>query len=94
MPGVISAKQMFMYKEAKPLYIRSLHFTCEKNIWGTWVAQWVKHLASAQVTVCGFKPHVGLCADSPDPGAYFGFCVSLSLCPSPALTVTVSFKNK
>ena len=27
------------------------------------------------------EPHVGLCADSPEPGACFGFCVSLSLCP-------------
>ena len=34
--------------------------------------------------VCGFEPRVGLCADSLDPGACFGFCVSLSLCPSSA----------
>ena len=25
-----------------------------------------------------FKPHIGLCADSSQPGACFGFCVSLS----------------
>ena len=54
------------------------------NFWGTWVAQLVKGPTSAQVmisrfTVCGFEPRVGLCADSSEPGAYFGFCVSLSL---------------
>ena len=27
----------------------------------------------------GFEPRVGLCADSSEPGACFGFCVSLSL---------------
>ena len=30
-----------------------------------------------------FKPRVGLWADGSEPGACFGFCVSLSLCPSP-----------
>ena len=30
-----------------------------------------------------FEPHVGLCADSSEPGACFRFCVSLSLCPNP-----------
>ena len=31
-----------------------------------------------------FQPRIGLCADGSEPGACFGFCVSLSLCPSPA----------
>ena len=35
-------------------------------------------------TVYGLEPRVGLCADSSEPGACFRFCVSLSLCPSPA----------
>ena len=26
------------------------------------------------LTVRGFEPHVGLCADSSEPGACFGFC--------------------
>ena len=42
----------------------------------------------------GFEPHVGLCVDSWEPGACFGFCVSLSLCPHPALTLSLSLKNK
>ena len=29
--------------------------------------------------VCEFEPHVGLCADSSEPGNFFGSCVSLSL---------------
>ena len=55
----------------------------------------VKRLTLAQVMIsqfCEFKPRVGLCADSLEPGACFGFCVSLSLCPSPAHSP--SLKNK
>ena len=42
------------------------------------------------------SPHVGPCADSSEPGARFGFCVSLSLGPSPAcaLLLSLSFKNE
>ena len=32
----------------------------------------------------GFEPHVGLSADSSEPGACFAFCVFLSLCSSPS----------
>ena len=45
------------------------------------------------LTVCGFKPHLGLCADSPEPGTCFGFCVSLSLCPPPLLILCLSKIN-
>ena len=31
--------------------------------------------------VRGYKPQVGLCADNSEPGARFGFCVSLSAPP-------------
>ena len=55
---------------------------------GTWLAQSVKlptlDLSSGHdLMVCEFEPLVGLCADSSEPGARFGFCVSLFLCPSP-----------
>ena len=45
------------------------------------------------LAVCGFEPRVGLCAE---PGACFGCCVSLSLCPSPAhaWSLSVSTINK
>ena len=41
-----------------------------------------------------FEPRIGLCADSSEPGACFGFCVSLSLCPSPALSLSLSLSQK
>ena len=54
---------------------------------GAWGAQSVNHPTLApghDLKACEFEPCVGLCADSSDPGACLGFCVSLSLCPSPA----------
>ena len=46
------------------------------------------------LTVCEFKPCVGLCADSSEPGACcFGFCVSLSLCPSPVHALSQKLVN-
>ena len=41
-----------------------------------------------------FEPHIRLCANSSEPGVCFGFCVSLSLCPSLACTLSLSVKNK
>ena len=41
-----------------------------------------------------FEPHVGLCADSSEPGACFGFCVSLSLSGPPPLVLCLSKVNK
>ena len=58
---------------------------------------WASDFGSGHdLTVCEFKPHVGFCADSSEPGACFGFSVSLSLCPSPAhsLSLSVSKINK
>ena len=58
------------------------------------VAQSVKCPTSAQVTVCGFKPLIGLCADRSEPGACFEFCVCLSA-PSPfTLSLSCSFSQK
>ena len=45
------------------------------------------------LTVHEFEPRVRLCADSSGPGACFRFCVSLSLCPSPAHTLSLSQKK-
>ena len=44
------------------------------------------------LVVCEFESHVGLCADSSELGACFGFCVSLALLPSP-LTLSTSQKQ-
>ena len=63
---------------------------------GAWVAQSVKCPNSAQVdlTVHGFEPHIGVCADTSEPEACFACCVSLSLCPSPTHAVYLSLKNE
>ena len=48
-----------------------------------------------ELAICEFKLHIGLWADSSEPGACFGFCVSLSLCPSPlVLCLCLSKINK
>ena len=40
-----------------------------------------------------FEPHVRLCADSSEPGVCFGFCVSLSVYPSTACTLSLSLSK-
>ena len=52
---------------------------------------WASDFGSGlDLVVRGFKPHVELCADSSEPGACFGFCVSLSLCSSPTHVLSLS----
>ena len=46
------------------------------------------------LTVCRFEHLIRLCADSSELGAYFGFYVSLSLCPSPAHALSVPVSQK
>ena len=48
------------------------------------------------LTVREFEPRIRLCADSSEPGACFGFCVSLSLSAPPLfmLSLSVSKINK
>ena len=71
------------------------------------MAQLVKHLtvdlsSGHDLTVREFEPHVGLCTDSSEPGACFGFCLPLSLsvpplltlCLSVSLSLSLSLKNK
>ena len=40
-----------------------------------------------------FEARVRLCADSSEPGACFGFCVSLFLCPFPACALSLFLSN-
>ena len=60
------------------------------------MAQSVGRPTSAPVvisqSVSEFEPRVGLCADGSVPRACLGFCVSFSLCPSPAHAL--SLKNE
>ena len=44
--------------------------------------------------VRGLEPCIGLCADGSKPRACFQFCVSLSLCPSPDHTLSLSVSQK
>ena len=62
-----------------------------KMDWGAWVAQSVKHPTSDQVMILQLSssPTSGS-ADLSEPGACFGFCVCLFLCPSPAHAVSLS----
>ena len=46
------------------------------------------------VAIREFEPRVGLCADSSEPGACFGFCVSLSLTLPRSCSVSLCLKNK
>ena len=56
---------------------------------------WASDFGSGHdLEVRGLKPRVRLCADSSEPGAWFGFCISLSLCPSSACALSLSLKSK
>ena len=69
-----------------------------KQAWGTWVAQLVKHLplnlgSGLDLTVCEFKPCIGLCADGTEP-AWDSLSLSLSplmLSISLSLSLSLSF---
>ena len=59
--------------------IHILYASVKSSLRGTWVAQTVKHLASAHgLMVCGFELHVALCAGSVEPAWN---SLSLSLLP-------------
>ena len=56
---------------------------------------WASNFGSGyDLTVRGFEPRVGLCADSSEPGACFGFCASFSLCSSPAHALSLFLTQK
>ena len=58
-------------------------------------AGWMSGFGSGHdLLVLEFKTHIGLHADSSEPGACFGFCVSFALCPSPICVLSLSLKNK
>ena len=57
------------------------------------MAQSVERLTSAQVMISWFvslSPASGSVLTAPEPGASFRFCVSLSLCSSPAHAQSLS----
>ena len=46
------------------------------------------------LAACGFEPRVQLCAAGSEPGAFFGFCLPLSLSLSCSYSVSLSKTNK
>ena len=66
-------------------------------VWGylSGSAGWASDFGSGHdLTVHEFKPCIGLCVDSSEPEACFGFCVSISLCPVPAHALSLSLSQK
>ena len=57
------------------------------------VSQAADFSSGHNLAVCGFEPRARLCADSSEPGASFQFCVSFSLCPSPACSLSLSLSK-
>ena len=56
---------------------------------------WASDFGSGHdLAVCGFELRIGLCGDSSEPGACFGFCLLLSSPPPVVLCLSLSFKNK
>ena len=54
---------------------------------------WASDFGSGpDLTVGGFEPCIGLCADSLEPGACFKFYVPFSLCPFPAHALSLKSK--
>ena len=65
-------------------------FTKNILIWGSWVAQSVERPTSTQVMISqSVSSSLRLSAVSSEPGACFGSCVSLSLCPYPIHTLSL-----
>ena len=59
-----------------------------------WLSQLSVDFGSGHdLSVSGFECRIWLCADSSEPGACMGFCVSLSL-PFPARAISLSFSQK
>ena len=74
------------------------HLDNEEGLGGAWVAQSVKSLAldfgsGRDLTVRGFEPCVGLCADRAEP-AWDSLSPSLSAPPALTLSVSLSQNKK
>ena len=98
-------KTGYEVKKAKFIVNRSgailsfIHSTNILSAWGAWEAQSVECLTNSGHDLVDheLEPPVGLCADGSEPGACFGFCVSLSLIPCPpprcALSLSLSLSD-
>ena len=62
--------------------------------WGTWVAPSAQHLTSTQGMISQFLVSSPMSGSVLTVRSLLGFCVSFSLCPSPACTLSPSKLNK
>ena len=98
-PSPVCSLSLYVSKISKHENIKKqseLERLLNKSQWGHLGGSigWASDFGSGHdLTVCEFKPHVGLRADSSEPGACFGFCVSLSLCFSPAHALSLSLSK-
>ena len=109
--GKSLSEQRTKAESSPSLYPRDIVSTTITRLWRTnrinvdnehrmpgWLRSTFGFGSAHDFVVCWFKPHVRLCADSPEPGACFRFWVSLSL-PLPhshsvSLSLSLSVKNK
>ena len=70
----------------------NIHFDLERL--GGSVGQASNFGSGQDLVVLEFEPRIRLCADGSEPGACFGFCVSVALCPSPTHTLSLSRLQK
>ena len=69
----------------------------KKGAWGhlSGSVGWAADFGSGHdLAVREFEPRIGLCADSSEPGACFGLCVSLSLSDPPPFMLCLSLSQK
>ena len=73
--SVLSSARLLLFPRQQATYLLKGLLGCLGGSVG-----WASNFGSGHdLAVCEFEPHVGLCADSSEPGACFTFCVSLSL---------------
>ena len=78
------------------IYLKRVSVYRNFRVWGApgWLSQLSVNFNSGHdVAIHEFEPCIWLCADNSEPRACFGFCVSLSLCPSPAHTLSLSLSK-
>ena len=78
-------------KKGQRVLIQGLHRKCRTGAPG-WLSRAPNFGSGHDLTVCKFEPRIRLCADRSEPGARFGFRVSLSLQPSPVYALSLSQK--
>ena len=96
LPFLFSFKDLFTFERERVQAGKGQKEGTEDLKWGApgWLSRLSIRLGSGHdLTVREFELRIGLCADCLEPAACFGFCVSLSLCSSPACTPSLSLSK-